>query len=118
MNWELTQHIMDDMPVWMRRNEQHALVRHLLTLPSPPTDENRCYEWVEKESSLARQLAITSLDALKLVLEALYLTDHTLADDITSLKLAGNGLQSARATLFHQALMSGHNQKEDNHVVM
>ncbi|MBE1275014.1 hypothetical protein [Enterovibrio baiacu] len=118
MNWELTQDIMDDMPVWMLRNEQHALVRHLLTLPSPPTDENHCYEWVETESSLARQLTITSCDALKLVIEALYLTENTLADDITSLKLAGNGLQSARATLFHQALMSAHSQKEDSHVVM
>ncbi|WP_345843103.1 hypothetical protein [Shewanella algae] len=102
MSWELSQEIMDAVPNWQRRNQIHALARHLLSLESPPTDEQACYDWLEQQVSQAYQYGFTELGHLRLVAEALFLAQVSLDDPEVSAIVTKTGLPSGRAAILLQ----------------
>ncbi|GAB1100387.1 MAG: hypothetical protein Sw2LagPseu_19360 [Shewanella algae] len=102
MSWELSQEIMDAMPNWQRRNQIHALARHLLSLESPPTDGQACYDWLEQQVSQAYQYGFTELSHLRLVAEALFLAQVSIDDPEVSAIVTKTGLPSGRAAILLQ----------------
>lgn len=106
MNWKLSQHIMDAMPHWQRQNQLHALARHLLSLAHPPTDEQACYEWLEREVNLAYQYGLSELNHLRPAIEALFLAQTSFDNPEVRAIVDRVGLPSGRVMMLVQWAMS------------
>lgn len=106
MNWILSQEIMDTMSNWQRQNQLHALTRYLLSLDHPPTNQQDCYEWLEREVNSAYHYGLTELVHLYPVIEALWLAQVSFDDPEVIAIVDRAGLPSVRAAMLLQWAMS------------
>lgn len=100
MSWQITEDDLAAFPAQQQLILRYELTRHLLSLPQPPTDWESCEALLSERCAQAARLNISSIDSLKMFVEALHYVPEALADSKVQDYLTCGAMERSRAEFF------------------